>query len=161
MSGAGLVVIALIMAVGLVGVILPVLPGLLLIWAAGLAWVLLDGGGPARWTVLGIMTALLVIGSVVKYALPTRSARAGGATLPTMLVGAIGAIVGFFAIPVIGLVVGGVAGIFVAEIARQRHLGTALQSTRAVLVGIGIGMLVELLAGVAMVLVWAAGEFIT
>jgi uncharacterized protein YqgC (DUF456 family) len=160
-DGSGLFVIALIMAVGLVGVVIPVLPGLLLIWGAGLVWVLLDGGGPARWTVLAMMTGLWTLGTVAKYVLPARSLGRAGAGFTTTLVGAVGAIVGFFAIPVIGLVVGGVLGILLAEIVRQRDVKIAWRSTRAVLVGVGIGMLVELAAGLAMVLVWVAGEFLT
>ena len=158
MSGPGLVLIALVMAVGLVGVIIPVLPGLLLVWGAGLVWVLLDGGGAARWAVLAMMTALLVIGTVAKYVLPARSAKQGGAPFSTMLLGAIGAIVGFFAIPVVGLIVGGIVGIFVGELARHGNVGSALRSTKGVLVSIGIGILIELLAGIAMVIVWVVGE---
>jgi uncharacterized protein YqgC (DUF456 family) len=160
-SGGGLFVIALVMAVGLVGVVIPVLPGLLLIWGAGLAWVLLDGGGAARWAVLVMMTALLGFGSAMKYVLPARAVKEGGAPFTTMLAGAVGAVIGFFAIPVVGLFVGGIAGIFLAELLRLGDAVRAYRSTRAALLAIGLGILIELLAGVGMVLVWIAGEIAT
>jgi uncharacterized protein YqgC (DUF456 family) len=64
-------------------------------------------------------------------------------------------------IPVVGVVVGGVAGIYVAELARLRDGGRAWTSTRAALVAIGIGVLIELTAGVLMIGVWALGVLAT
>lgn len=153
--------VGVLMVAGLVGVVLPVLPGLLLIWAAGLWWTLADGGGPARWTVLGVLTALLVLGTVTKWVLPARSAAARGAPASTLVLGALAAGVGFFVIPVVGLLVGGVAGIYLAEYRRLRDGGRAWTSTRAALVAIGIGVLVELTAGVLMVAVWLLGVWVS
>jgi uncharacterized protein len=160
-TGTGQALVAAVMAVGVVGIVVPLLPGLPLIWAAGLWWTIADGGGPARWTVLGVMTALLVAGTVAKYVLPARSAAARGAPVTTLLAGAVGAVVGFFVIPVIGLVIGGVAGIFLAELVRLRNARHAMVTTRAALVAIGVGLLVELTAGLAMVLTWIAGLLVT
>jgi len=150
-----------VMLAGLVGVVLPVLPGLLVIWAAGLWWTIADGGGAVRWTVLGLLTGLLAIGTATKYVLPARSAAARGAPVGTLAAGAVGAIVGFFVIPVVGLLVGGIVGIYLAEYARLRDPGRAWTSTRAALVAIGVGLLVELTAGVLMFAVWLLGVWVT
>ncbi len=161
MTGTAEALVAAVMAIGVIGVVVPLLPGLLLIWAAGLWWTVADGGGPARWTVFAVLTALLVAGTVTKYVLPARSAAARGAPASTLLAGAVGAVIGFFVIPVIGLVIGGVAGIFLAELARLGDAGRAMSATWAALVGIGIGILVELTAGLAMVLTWVVGLLVT
>jgi uncharacterized protein YqgC (DUF456 family) len=153
--------VGLIMAAGLVGIVLPVIPGLLLIWIAGLWWTVADGGGAARWTVFAVLTVLAAVGTVTKYVLPARSAAARGAPVSTLLVGALGAIVGFFVIPVVGLLVGGVLGIYLAEYARLRDGGRAWTSTRAALVALGIGLLVELTAGVLMIAGWLLGVWLT
>ena len=160
-SGDAQALVGLLMVAGIVGILLPVIPGLLLIWAAGLWWTIADGGGPARWTVFAVMTALLAVGTTAKYVLPARSAAARGAPLATLVVGGIGAVIGFFVIPVIGLVVGGVVGIYLAEFARLREAGRAWDSTRAALVAIGVGMLIELTAGLLMFAVWLAGVWVT
>ena len=146
----------LVMLVGLVGVVVPVLPGLLLIWGAGVVWAWV-GGGPGHWAVAAVLTLLLVVGTVAKYVLPARSATGAGAPRRTLLVGMLGALVGFFVIPVVG----GVAGVYLAEHARLGNAGVAWRSTRAVLVGVGIGMLVELATGVLMVAVWGAAAVAT
>jgi uncharacterized protein YqgC (DUF456 family) len=161
MSGDAQTLVGVVMVLGIVGILLPVLPGLLLIWAAGLWWTIADGGGATRWTVLAVLTALLVAGTVAKYVLPARSAAARGAPVSTLVVGALCAIVGFFVIPVIGLLVGGVLGIYLAEYARLRDGRRAWTSTRAALVAIGIGVLIELTAGVLMFGTWLLGVWAT
>ncbi len=148
-----LVLIGLIMAVGLVGVIIPVIPGLLLVAAAGLGWAILaDGAGP--WIVFGFMAAVLAVGTVAKYVLPSRTLRQAGAPASTLVLGAVGGIVGFFVIPVIGLLVGAVAGIYLGELRRLPGSRAAGRSTLATLKAIGIGLLIELLAGVLAVAIW-------
>jgi uncharacterized protein YqgC (DUF456 family) len=160
-STVELLAVALLIAVGLVGVIVPVLPGLLLVWAAGVWWTIADGGGAARWAVLAVMTGLFVVGVLAKYILPGRATSAAGAPLSTMLIGAVCAVIGFFVLPVVGLLVGGIAGIYLAELARLGNPRLAFGSTRAALVAFGIGLLVELGAGVAMAGTWALGELVT
>ena len=159
MSAAGELLVLLAMLVGLVGVVVPLLPGLLLIWAAGVAWAWADGGG-ARWAVAAVLTLLLLAGTAAKYVLPARSASGAGAPRRTLLLGALGAVVGFFVIPVVGLVVGGVGAVYLAELQRLGGSAAAWRSTRAVLVGIGVGMLVELATGVLMVAVWGAAALV-
>jgi uncharacterized protein len=157
LGAAAELLVLLVMLVGLVGVLVPVLPGLLLVWAAGVAWAWLDGGGAARWSVVLVMTAVLAAGTVLKYALPARSATTSGAPRSTVLLGAVGAVVGFVVIPVVGLVVGGVGAVYLAELRRLGDGAAAWRSTRAVLVGVGLGVLVELVAGVLAVAVWVVG----
>jgi uncharacterized protein YqgC (DUF456 family) len=158
---SGQLLVALVMLVGLVGVVVPVLPGLLLVWAAGVAWAWLDGGGWVRWGVVVVMSGLLVGATVAKYALPARSAAGAGAPRSTIVLGAAGAVAGFFLIPVVGFAVGGLLAVFLAELARLGSSDAALRSTLAVLKAVGIGMLVELAAGVAMVATWALGVLVT
>lgn len=160
MSAAAEVLVGLVMVLGLVGVVVPVLPGLLLIWAAGLGWTVLDGGGP-RWLVLAVLSALLFVGTAAKYALPARSAGASGAPRSTLAVGVVGAVAGFFLVPVVGAALGGVGGVFAAELRRLRTGPAAWRSTRAVLVAFGLGLLAELVAGLLMIVTWGVGVWIT
>lgn len=72
-----------------------------------------------------------------------------------MVVAALAAVVGFFVIPIVGLPLGGLAGLYLAEFRRTADTATAWRTTRATLVGIGLATLVQFLVGVAMVVVWA------
>src|SRR6476659_3533498 len=161
MSTTGELLIGLAMVVGVVGVVVPVLPGLLMSWAAGLVWVWQDGGGPARILVAVVLTGLLVAGTGAKYLLPARSASGAGAPRSTLLAGVVGAVAGFFLIPFVGVVVGGVGAVYLAELQRLRDGAAAGRSTWAVLKAVGIGMLVELVAAVLMLGTWLLGVWAT
>ena len=153
--------VGLVMLVGVVGTVVPLLPGLLLVWAAGLVWVVADGGGFVRWGTLAVLTVLLAVGMVAKYVLPGRRAAADGAPVSTLAIGVVGMVVGFFVIPVVGLLVGGLLGVFLAELVRLRTASAAWASTRGVLVAVGIGALVEIACGLLMIAVWLVGVVAT
>jgi uncharacterized protein YqgC (DUF456 family) len=149
------VLVGLVMVVGLAGVVIPLLPGTALVLAAGLLWaaVVVDGG-TVRWVVLGVMALLFAAGLVLKYALPGRR-LAGALPRRTLLLGGVGAVVGFFLLPPLGLLLGGVLGVYLAE--AQRDRAGAWRSTVQVLKAVGVGVLAELTAGVLMVGTWLVG----
>ncbi|WP_242419470.1 DUF456 domain-containing protein, partial [Frankia sp. CpI1-P] len=107
-----------------------------------------------------LMTALFVIGALTKYVLPARATAGRGVPWQSLVLGAVCAIVGFFIVPVLGLLIGGVFGIYVAELIRLGDYRTAGGTTWAAIVAFGVGVLVELVAGVAMAAVWAVGELV-
>jgi len=157
----GSLLVGVVMLVGLVGVLVPVLPGTALVLGAGVAWALLvHDHGTGRWVVLAVMSLLFVVGLVLKYLLPGR--RLSGA-LPrsTLLLAAAGAVVGFVLLPPLGLLLGGVLGTWIGE-ARRLGVGPeARRSTVTVLRAVGIGVLAELVAGVLMVATWVVGLALT
>lgn len=148
-------VVALAIAVGLVGILVPILPGSGLILAAVLGWALATGGGTG-WAVFAVVALLLAVGTVVKYAVPGRRLKDSGIPASTQWIGAAGAVVGFFVVPVVGILLGFVAGVYVAERAR---LGAqpAWPSTKAALRAVGLSILIELAAGILATGVWVVG----
>jgi len=158
MSGVELLV-ALAIAVGLVGILVPILPGSILIVGALLAWAWYVGGATA-WAVFAVATVILVAGAVVKYLVPNRRLKEVGVPASTQWVGAAVGIVGFFVVPVVGLFIGFVLGVYLAE---YRRVGgaAAWPSTKHALRAVGLSILIELVAGVAATLVWVAGVLAT
>lgn len=140
--------------IGLAGILVPILPGSLLILVALLAWAA-EVGTRTGWLVAGIGAIFLVIGTVVKYLLPGRRLKA---TVPTstMVVGAVGAIIGFFVIPVVGALLGFPIGVYVAEHHRL-GAGQAWPSTKAALKAVGASILIEFVAGLLAAAVFVAG----
>lgn len=146
--------VAAAMAIGVVGTVVPLLPGLVLVLAAAVVgWAVVGFSGGAVVAV-GVMVALLVAGTAAKVVLPARSSRAAGAPRSTLLWGAAGGVVGFFVVPVVGLPLGGLAAVWLAERARLGDGTAATTSTRATARGIGVGILVEVAAGLAMAVTW-------
>ena len=147
--------VALAILVGLVGIVVPVLPGSILILGAVLVWAL-QVSSPTAWVVFSLVTTFLVIGGVVKYAVPGRGLRTAGVPNRTLVLGGLLGIVGFFVIPIVGLVVGFVLGVYLSELQR---VGTDLAwpSTRAALKAVGLSMMIELAAGLLAAVTWFAG----
>jgi uncharacterized protein len=157
MSGTVLLC-GLLVVVGLFGIVVPVLPGTVLVGLGIGIWAGVTGS-TAAWSVFGLAAACLVLGAVVKYAVPGRRLKA---TVPmsTLLVGGFGAVVGFFVIPVVGVLVGFPAGVYLAERVRLGADG-AWPSTRAALSAVGLSIVIELAAGVAATGVWVVGLAVT
>jgi uncharacterized protein len=152
------VLVALAIAVGLAGILVPVLPGSILILGGILVWAL-EVGGATAWSVFAVVAAILVVGGVVKFLVPNRRLKSVGVPSSTQWVGAAVGIVGFFVIPVIGLFLGFVLGVYAAE--RRRVGKDAWPSTEAALRAVGLSILIELAAGVAATLVWVGGVLAT
>ena len=153
------VLVALAIAVGIAGIIVPVLPGTLLVLGAILVWSV-QVGTSIGWAVFTVATLLLVGGTVVKYLVPGRRLKASGVPNRTLLVGALLAFVGFFVIPVIGMFIGFVLGVYLAERARVGG-GQAWPSTVAALKAVGVSILIELVAAFLAAVTWVVGVMAT
>jgi len=141
---------------GLAGVVVPVLPGLVLVWAGIAVWAAARHDALA-WTVLGLATLALAAGAVVKYLVPGRRLRESGVPWLTLLAGAGAGVVGFFVVPVLGLPLGFVLGIYLAEMLRLRTHSAAWPSTRRALAAVGLSILIELGAGLLATGIWVTG----
>jgi uncharacterized protein YqgC (DUF456 family) len=155
MDGAGLVLVAVAILVGLLGVLVPVIPGLLLSWGAVLVWALVERTA-AAWTVLVVSSLLLATSQVVKYLVPGRRLRSAGVPWGSVAAGGVLGAVGFFVIPVVGVVVGFVGGIYGAERLRLRTHAAAWPSTVRALQAVGLSVLIELVAGLLIANAWLA-----
>jgi uncharacterized protein YqgC (DUF456 family) len=147
-------IVAILMAVGLAGVIVPFMPGLPIIWGAALLYGIIGSFGGVGVTAMIAITVLAGIGMAATIVLPERAGSAAGASRSTLLFAGLMGLVGFFVIPVIGFPLGGCAGVLVAQYRETGDWDSATRSTVAVLKGFGAGILAELGTGLLMVLVW-------
>jgi uncharacterized protein YqgC (DUF456 family) len=154
-SDLGLVVVGLAIATGIVGVVLPVLPGALLVWAAIVVWALAVATATA-WAVLGLATLVIGGAQVVKLLVPGRRLRAAGVPLRSIVAGLVLAAAGFFVIPVVGFFVGFPLGIYLPERGRLGHHASAWDSTREALRAMGVSIVIELSATVLVAGAWLA-----
>jgi uncharacterized protein YqgC (DUF456 family) len=153
------VLVGLAVLVGVLGVIVPVLPGSLLILVAVLVWAVQDGSGTA-WTVFSVTVVLLALGTVVKYAVPGRSLKAAGVPNRTLLTGGLLGLVGFFVLPVVGLLVGFVLGVYLGELQRVGR-DDAWPSTKHALRAAGLSVLIELVAAALAAATYFVGASMT
>ena len=145
MSVWQLVAVGLVMLLGLFGVLIPGIPGPLIVWAGVLWWALTEQTS-AAWMVLIAATVVLLLNQALKWLLPARDLRTAGAPYRTLFLAGVAGIVGFFVIPVLGCVLGGVGGLYALERIRLGSHGDAWSSTRTVMRTIGLSVLLELFA---------------
>lgn len=177
MGDAGLVVVAAGVAVGLIGIVVPVLPGTVLIALSVLVWAVVVGG--SAWAFFAGAAVLLAAGQVAMYLLPGRRMTRAGIPKRTLLLGGVLGVVGFFVIPVVGLPLGFVLGVFLAELLRAapvpvasgpagagpvaatpHRAALAWSSTVVALRGVGLSVLLEGLAGTSAAVVWVVGALV-
>jgi uncharacterized protein len=160
-SGGTITVISgIAIVVGVLGVLIPVLPGLLLCWLGVLLWAVLGDAGGGRWVVLALATVVAVAGTVIKYLWPGRRLKTTGVPTSSLVAGGVLGLIGFFVVPVVGLVLGFVLGVWLAERARLGP-GRAWPSTKQALAAVGLSMLVEFTAALAVAAVWVIGLLAT
>uniref|UniRef100_UPI003D8CD5F7 DUF456 domain-containing protein n=1 Tax=Gordonia sp. B7-2 TaxID=3420932 RepID=UPI003D8CD5F7 len=153
----GELIVAAVILVGLVGIVIPVLPGTLLVGGAILVWAIIVGG--AAWAVFAIVAVVLAVGEVVKYFLAGRTLKSGGIPNITVIVGGLAAIVGFFVIPLVGLFVGFIVGAAATELIRTRDGAAAWRGTIAAIKAAVVTIGIELVAALIATGIWTAGAF--
>ncbi|MFD7028762.1 DUF456 domain-containing protein [Streptomyces sp. NPDC059917] len=140
-----LLLVGLVLLLGVLGVLVPGVPGTLLVWAGLLWWAMHERTAPA-WSLLVSATALLLVVQVVKWQLPPRRLRGVGVTRRMAVYAGAGALLGFVLVPVLGAVPGFMGGIYLCERRRLGGHGEAVTSLRAVMRAVGTSVLVELFA---------------
>ena len=146
MTTLGLVLVGAAVVVGLAGVVVPVLPGLLLVWVATGIWAVVEGG-TVGFVFLAASTAVAVATQLVKYLVPGRQLRRAGVPTRTLVIGGVVGVVGFFVLPLVGPPLGFVAGIYLAERVRLEEHAAARAATVQAIRAVGVSILVELAAG--------------
>jgi uncharacterized protein YqgC (DUF456 family) len=152
--------VGLMMVIGLFGIVVPLLPGLLLVWAGVLLWAT-EAQSTGGWVVLGVATVLALGGSLLQYVLPGRRLARAGVTTSSTLIGAALGFVGFFVIPVVGAFLGFALGIYLAERVKLGNHATAWPSTKHALRAIVQSVGIELLTAVAIAITWVVGLLAT
>ena len=105
-----------------------------------------------------LTAATAVIGPIIPPSIPmVLYALVADASIGYLFLGGIVGIIGFFLIPVVGLVLGFVLGVFVVERVRQKDNALAWQSTKHALKAAGVSMLIELATALIIAGIWIGG----
>lgn len=151
---------ALLILVGMVGIVLPLVPGLMLVVAGVLIWAV-DTGTPLAWTVLAVTLVLWAAGFGLRYAVPERRLRAAGVRRSTLALAVLLGAVGFVVVPVVGGGLGFVLGVYLVELGHSRSNREAWSSTRSALGAVFTSMGIDLLAALAIATTWVVGVLLS
>jgi uncharacterized protein YqgC (DUF456 family) len=147
-----------VLLIGLAGLLLPIFPGLTVMWLATVFYAVTQYSANLMtgwdWAAFAGITVLMLVGSVVDNIIIARHVRDRAVPWSSILLGYAAGIVGsIFFTPLVGLVAAP-AGLYAAESMRLKNPRQALASTRAWLTGWGWSLVLRVAIGLAIVLLW-------
>lgn len=145
--------VGLFVVIGLIGAIIQIYPGLFITALAIAIW----GGivqGAWGWSLLAAAIVIALVVGVGKYVFTYRHLTRHEIARSTIVIGALCAAIGFYLLPVIGLFVGFPLGIYLDSLRRTHNREQAWRHTKIAVKGIGLGIIVELGATLALATAW-------
>ncbi len=149
---------ALLVLVGIAGILLPALPGIPLVFAGLLLAAWADGFAHVGWLPLAVLGLLTLLSFAVDILATVVGAQRVGASRKALWGTFIGSIAGLFFMP-IGLFVGPLAGALLGEYWHTRELGHSTKVGLATWVGILLGFALKLALVIAMLGLFAFAWF--
>jgi hypothetical protein len=147
------------MLAGLCGLIVPIFPGLTVIWLAALGYGVFAGFGTLGWIAFVLITLLMLAGSFVDNILMGSRALQGGATWWTLACGWAGGILGSILLPPLGGIPGALVGVFLYDFLTHNDWRRSLTLTKGVALGCGWAFVIRFCMGVVMIALWVFWAF--
>jgi len=140
--------------IGLVGTVVPLLPGTLLIWLTILVYAIVTGFTAVTPLGLTIHTLIALVTGTSDLWMSLLGARTGGASKRAILFGIAGAIIGTFVLPLFGTIIGYALGILLGEYQKRGDWEAALRAGLSGLAGWGIATVLQLGGGLLMLVIF-------
>jgi uncharacterized protein YqgC (DUF456 family) len=143
-----------IMFVGLFGLVVPVFPGIAVIWLAALGYGVATGFTTLGWVLFAVITVLFVTGAVIDNVMMSAKAHKEGAVWSSLVLGILAGILGTIFFPPFGGLIAAPLVLLLLEYLRQRDFKKALATLRGLAIGWGSAFVVRFLIGAAMIGIW-------
>lgn len=148
------IVSMVLVLIGLVGTVVPLIPGTILIFAGALLYGFLEGFESVGWPTLLVLGLLTLLATTADLWATSTGARLGGASGWSIVGGMIGGTVGLLVFTLPGALLGAVLGVLVVEIARARDWRQALKAGSGWAVGWLVATILQVIIGLAMVAIF-------
>ena len=156
----GFGLILLVMFIGMIGNLIPGVPGTSLIFTAGLIHQLYFGdNGGIGWFWIFVLGVLMSASFLIDYIASLLGAKTLGATWRGMLGAFVGIVLGLILLPPFGLIIGPFIGAIVFEWAFGRELREASKAGIGAVVGVLLGMVGSAICGMAMLGIFLFAAF--
>lgn len=149
-----LLLVGLCMLVGLVGVIIPIIPGALLIWLGVVVYAFGFGIEAIGWPSFILISLLGLFAGTADLWLPLVGAKTRGLSKRALLLGSIGAIIGTFVLPLIGTIIGYMLGLLAGEYNKHGDWELAKKRSLGGLADWGVATAVQLAGGLIMIFIF-------
>lgn len=149
-----LILIQLTMLVGLFGLLIPIFPGITVIWVAALVYGLVFEFGTWGIGIFVIITLLMIAGLLADNVLMGAGAKKGGASWLTIFIALVAGLVGTLIFPPFGGLIAIPVVIFLLEYIRNRNLKLTWLALRGLIAGWGLSFFTRFGIGLAMIILW-------
>lgn len=147
------------MIVSWFGLIIPIFPGLNIIWVAAIGWSIHVGLAWPGWLYLVILTILMVVGNLSDNVFINGKARISGASWWSIIVGNIAGIAGAILLPPLGGLLFVILGVLIVEWIRHRDWKKAWATSKEMFFGFGWAITARMGIGALMIGLWAIWAF--
>jgi uncharacterized protein YqgC (DUF456 family) len=154
LADAIFVITLIIMLVGLFGLLVPIFPGIVVIWLATLGYGVVTGFNTLGWVAFGVLTVLMITGATIDNVLMGAGARKGGASWLSIGLGMVAGIIGTILFPPFGGLIAAPLVVWLLEYLRLRDVSKSFASLRGLAIGWGASFVVRFLIGLAMIAIW-------
>jgi len=152
-----------VLIVGLLGLLIPVFPALVVMWLATLAYALIENAFGhmtwVGWSLFALITLLMVAGSVIDNIIIARKMR--GQSIPWTSIGLsflAGILASIFLTPLVGMIASPLS-LFGVEYLRLHDRKLAFTSARAYMIAWGWSFAAVFGIGLLMILLWLVWAF--
>ncbi|MFH1184804.1 MAG: DUF456 family protein [Chloroflexota bacterium] len=153
-----------VLLIGWAGLLVPVFPGLVVMWLATLVYALLQHAagrmGWIDWTLFALISLLMVAGSIVDNIIIAGKMRGRAVPWRSILLAYLaGLLASAFLTPIVGIAASLLA-LYAAETARLRDRKLGFQSARAYMTAWGWAFAAVFSIGALMILLWLLWAFL-
>jgi uncharacterized protein YqgC (DUF456 family) len=148
-----------LIALGLAGTVLPLLPGTVLVWAGILLGAWIDDFSRVSVTTVVVISVLAVLAWGLDYAAGLLGAKKAGASKQALLGAAVGTVLGLF-MGLVGVLFMPLVGAAVGEYVARKDQTRAVRVGLATWVGIMLGLIAKVVLAFIMVGIFAAALLI-
>jgi uncharacterized protein YqgC (DUF456 family) len=142
------------MLVGLIGLAVPIFPGLLIMWLAALGYGIASGFETLGIVIFVIISLLALVGSLADNLLMGAGARKGGASWLSIFVALTAGILGTIIFPPVGGLIAAPIAVLLLEYYRLRDWTLARQAVFGMAKGWGLSLAARLVIGFMIMGLW-------
>lgn len=154
------IVVLVVMLISWFGLVIPGVPGLTIIWLAGLGYGIANGFTWGSGLLFAGITVLMLLGNVSDNLLMGAGAKKKGASWWSLGAALLGGVVGTLLLPPLGGIPIALVALFGVEWLRLKDWRAALDSTKGMAVGFGWSFVVRFGIGAVMIGLWAIWAFV-
>ena len=154
MSGFWLTVTLAAMFISLLGVLLPLVPGVALIWLVALIYAIAEGFKNIDPITMIVLSVIALPGISADIWVSSLGAKAGGASLWSIVASLVGGVVGFLISTLPGAIIGALVGLVAVELFRAKDWRQALKASGGWIAGWLLSAVVQIITGVIMIAIF-------